>query len=122
MISARRQERRERIKTNIRKRLRGTTERPRLTVYRSLKHLYAQIVDDVQQKTLVSVSTLSKDVRDELKSVKGAKQLAKQIGTTLAKKAQQNNIKRVVFDRNGYLYHGIVKALADGAREGGLEF
>ena len=122
MISARRQSRRERIKTNIRKRIRGTTERPRLTVYRSLKHLYAQIVDDVQQKTLVSVSTLSKDVRDELKSVKGAKQLAKQIGTTLAKKAQQNNIKKVVFDRNGYLYHGIVKALADGAREGGLEF
>ena len=122
MISARRQERRARIKTNIRKRIRGTTERPRLTVYRSLKHLYAQIVDDAQQKTLVSVSTLSKDIREELKSVKGTKQLAKHIGTALAKKAGQNNIRKVVFDRNGYLYHGIVKALADGAREGGLEF
>ena len=84
--------------------------------------MYAQIVDDAQQKTLVSVSTLSKDLRDELKGVKGNKQLAKQVGAAIAKKAQQNNIKKVVFDRNGYLYHGVVKALADGAREGGLEF
>jgi len=110
-----------RIRKHIHKKVRGTLDRPRLTVYRSLKHLYAQIVDDAQKKTLVAVSTLSKDVRDELKGIKGSRELAKQIGMTVAKKALGQNIRKVVFDRNGYMYHGVVKALADGAREGGLE-
>lgn len=110
------------IKGRIRKKIRGTTEQPRLTVYRSLHHLYAQVVDDVQQKTLASASSLSKDLRDELKAVKGKKEIAKRVGMMIARKAQEKNLKKVVFDRNGYLYHGVVKSLADGAREGGLEF
>ncbi len=121
MIKSTKEARRQRIKKHIRKEVRGTVDRPRLTVYRSLKHLYAQIVDDSQKKTLLAVSTLSKDVRDELKQVKGNKNLAKQVGVLVAKRALGSNIRKVVFDRNGYLYHGIVKALADGAREGGLE-
>jgi large subunit ribosomal protein L18 len=122
MINKDRHARRQRIKQHIRRRVFGTIERPRLTVYRSLKHLYAQVVDDVEGKTLVAASTVSKDLRDALKQVKGQKELAKQVGIAVAKKAIEKNIKKVVFDRNGYLYHGIVKALADGAREGGLEF
>lgn len=121
MITSSRQSRRVRIRKHIHKKVRGTSERPRLTVYRSLKHLYAQIVDDAQKKTLVAVSTLSKDVRDEFKDIKGHRELAKHIGIAVAKKALGQKIQRVVFDRNGYMYHGIVKALADGAREGGLE-
>jgi len=121
MIKSTKQARRLRIKKHIRKEVRGTVDRPRLTVYRSLKHLYAQIVDDSQRKTLLAVSTLSKDIRDELKQVKGNRNLAKQVGVLVAKRALGSNIRKVVFDRNGYLYHGIVKALADGAREGGLE-
>jgi large subunit ribosomal protein L18 len=122
MIRKDRQARRERIKQHIRKTIRGTGEQPRLTIYRSLHHLYAQVVDDVNGKTLASASTLSKDLRDSLKQVKGQKELAKKLGNAVAKKAIEKNIKKVIFDRNGYLYHGIVRALADGAREGGLEF
>ena len=110
------------IKRRIRKVIRGTPERPRLTVYRSLGHLYAQIVDDTQAKTIVSGSTLSKDLKAEISGLKNRKELAKRVGMFIAKKAAGQNIKRVVFDRNGYLYHGIVKSIADGAREGGLEF
>ncbi len=110
-----------RVKTRIIKKIRGTAERPRLTVYRSIRHVHAQIIDDASSKTLVAASSLSKDVREQLKSVKGQKQIAKQVGITLAKKAILQNLKKVVFDRNGYLYHGVVKSLADGAREGGLE-
>ena len=110
------------IKGRIRKKIHGTTNRPRLTIYRSLHHLYAQVVDDVQQKTLASASSLSKDLRDELKAVKGRKEIAKRVGLLIAKKAQEQHVKKVVFDRNGYLYHGVVKSLADGAREAGLEF
>ncbi len=110
-----------RIKTRIIKRIRGTAERPRLTVYRSLNHVHAQIIDDGTSKTLVAASSLSKDVREQVKSLKGQKQIAKQVGIALAKKAISQNLKKVVFDRNGYLYHGVVKSLADGAREGGLE-
>ena len=122
MITKERQARRQRIKQHVRKKIIGTTAHPRLTVYRSLKHLYAQIVDDAQGKTLVAVSTISKDLRDSFKQVKAQKELAKQLGVAVAKKALDKNIKEVVFDRNGYLYHGVVKALADGAREGGLQF
>ena len=122
MIKKSRINQRKRIKNRIRKTITGTTELPRLTVYRSLHHLYAQVVDDSQAKTIVTASTLSKDIRDQLKSVKGRKDRAKAVGKEVAKRAVEKNIKRVIFDRNGYLYHGVVKSLADGAREGGLEF
>ena len=111
-----------RIKARVRKKIRGTTAQPRLTVYRSLNHLYAQIVDDSQAKTLAAASSLTKELKAELKGVKGQKQIAKRVGALLATKALAQNVKKVVFDRNGYMYHGVVKSLADGAREGGLEF
>src|SRR5258707_15644825 len=110
------------IKRRIRIKIHGTPDRPRLTVYRSLHHLYAQVVDDTQKKTLASASSLSKDLRDDLKGMKGRKEIAKRVGLLVAKKAQEQHVKKVVFDRNGYLYHGVVKSLADGAREAGLEF
>ena len=122
MITKSREARRARIRKHIQKKVRGTVDRPRLTVYRSLKHLYAQIVDDAQKKTLLSVSTMSKEAREELKALKGNREIAKQVGKLVAKKALGSNIRKVVFDRNGYQYHGVVKALADGVREGGLEF
>ena len=122
MITKSRAEQRQRVKRRVRKKIRGTAERPRLTVYRSLNHLYAQIVDDTQARTLVAVSSLAKDLKDQLKGLKGQKEIAKRIGAALAQKATAQKLKRVVFDRNGYRYHGIVKSLADGAREGGLEF
>jgi large subunit ribosomal protein L18 len=100
----------------------GTAARPRLAVYRSLHHIYAQLVDDSQRKTLATVSSLHKALKDELKSAKGKQEKAKLVGKAVAAKAQELKIKKVVFDRSGYLYHGRVKALADGAREGGLEF
>jgi large subunit ribosomal protein L18 len=109
-------------KIRIRKKIRGTPERPRLVVFRSARHAYAQIVDDLSAKTLVSVSTLAKDVQEELKKAKTPIEKFKLIGVAAAKKALEKNIKEVVFDRNGYLYHGRVKALAEGAREGGLKF
>ena len=122
MIKKSRAKRRLRIKRRILKKIRGTPERPRLTVYRSLRHVYAQIVDDRQTKVLAAASTLSTDLKEELKSVKGKKGIAKLVGQRIAQKALAQNIKKVVFDRNGYLYHGTVKSLADGAREAGLEF
>jgi len=122
MIKKSRSERRLHIKTRINKKIKGTIGRPRLTVYRSLKHLYAQIVDDNNHKVLVASSSKSKDIIEEIKTVKVRKEIAKQIGISVAKKALDKNIKKVVFDRNGYLFHGVVKALADGAREAGLEF
>ncbi|HMD13562.1 MAG TPA: 50S ribosomal protein L18 [Bacteroidota bacterium] len=122
MIKKSRIQKRLKIKNRISKKIRGTTEQPRLTVYRSLHHVYAQIIDDAQQKTLVATSSLATDLRDELKSVKGMKEIAKRVGMSIAKKALEKNLKQVVFDRNGYLYHGIVKSMADGAREAGLKF
>jgi large subunit ribosomal protein L18 len=110
--------RRERIKKGIRKNLSGSTERPRLSVFRSNKGIYAQIIDDVTGKTLVSASSLSKEF-----SAKGNKiEQSVAVGKLVAEKAIAAGIKDVVFDRNGYLYHGRVKSLADGAREGGLNF
>jgi large subunit ribosomal protein L18 len=122
MITKNRAENRRRVKTHIRLKISGTSERPRLTIYRSLKHVYAQIIDDVTGKTLVAVSDLSKEAREQLKSVKGQTNVAKQVGQLAAKKAIEKNIKEVVFDRNGFIFHGVVKAMADGAREGGLKF
>lgn len=106
----------------IRKKIQGTAECPRLVVFRSAKHAYAQIIDDHAGKTLLSVSTLSKDIREQVKQAKTPIERYKMIGIAAAKKALEKNIKKVVFDRGGYLYHGRVKALADGAREGGLKF
>ncbi|MFZ1320815.1 MAG: 50S ribosomal protein L18 [Ignavibacteria bacterium] len=114
--------RKERIRYQIRKKLRGTSEVPRLVVYRSLDHIYAQLIDDVNSKTILTVSTKSKDVSEKLSGVKGKVEKSKLIGKLTAEKAVSNSISSVVFDRNGYLYHGRVKALADGAREGGLKF
>jgi large subunit ribosomal protein L18 len=110
--------RRVRIKKGIRKRLSGSTERPRLSVYRSNKGIYAQVIDDVSGKTLVSASTASKDL-----SATGTKiEQSKAVGKLVAEKAKAAGIEKVVFDRNGYLYHGRIKSLAEGAREGGLDF
>ncbi|PIU44429.1 MAG: 50S ribosomal protein L18 [Ignavibacteriales bacterium CG07_land_8_20_14_0_80_59_12] len=117
-----RQERRLHIKTHIRKTVKGTPERPRLTVYRSLQHLYAAIVDDTTHRTLLSVSTLAKDLRDELKDAKSRKEKSRLVGKHVARKALEKNITTVVFDRGGYLYHGLVREIAEGAREGGLQF
>lgn len=104
----------------IRKKIAGTPERPRLSLFRSTKHLYAQVIDDRDGKTLLGVSTSSKDFSDQKNAgnVKGAKSL----GKLVAEKAIKNNIKNVVFDRGGFLYHGRIKAFAEGAREGGLLF
>ncbi|MCR8561736.1 50S ribosomal protein L18 [Mucilaginibacter sp. BJC16-A38] len=111
--------RRDRIKMGIRKRLSGSSIRPRLSVYRSNKGIYAQIIDDVTGKTLVSASSLSKDFT----AAEGTKiDQSVAVGKLVASKAIAAGIKDVVFDRNGYLYHGRVKSLAEGAREGGLNF
>jgi len=109
---------RGRVRERIRGKLTGTTERPRLAVFKSLKHIYAQVIDDATGKTIVSASSREKD-----SSSKGANAAAaKAVGALIAKKAKDKGITRVVFDRGGYLYHGNVKALADAARENGLEF
>ncbi len=105
----------------IRKRIQGTPERPRLAVYRSLKHMYAQLIDDVKGVTLVSASTLEAGIKDQI-AYGGNIDAAKKVGELLAKKAIEKGITNVVFDRGGNLYHGRVKAVAEGAREGGLQF
>lgn len=115
-------ERRFKKKRMIRKKVYGTSERPRLVVFRSLKNVYGQLVDDTTKKTITTVSSRTKELQEELKVLPDKSQTAKVVGKALAKKALSLNIKKVVFDRNGYLYHGRVKALAEGAREGGLEF
>ncbi len=122
MIKSTRREKRLGVKSRIRKKIRGSSERPRLVVYRSLSHLYAQVVDDTQARTLVACSSLSKDLKDTLGALKGQKDKAKSLGQHIAMLAIGKDIRTVVFDRNGKLYHGIVKSLADGAREGGLKF
>ncbi len=112
----------ERAKRSLKKKIRGTSDRPRLVVFRSLKHIYGTIVDDSQGKTILQVSSMNKEVADELKSVKGKTNVSKVVGMALAKKALEKNIQQVVFDRGGRVYHGRLKAFADGAREGGLKF
>lgn len=108
-------------KERVRKKIWGTDERPRLCVYRSLKHIYAQVISDEKGITLASVSTVAPEVRGKLKKSKGV-DAAKQVGVLLAQVCKEKNIGNVVFDRNGFLFHGRVKALAEGAREGGLVF
>src|SRR5260370_29184193 len=108
-------------KDRVRKKIFGTMERPRLSVYRSLKHIYVQVIDDAQGKTLASASSLEKDLRKQIKSG-GSKESALLVGKRIAEKSVRLNIKKVVFDRGGNIYHGCVKAVADGARQNGLEF
>lgn len=112
------QDRRQRIKFSIRAKISGTATRPRLSVFRSNKAIYAQIIDDVTGKTLAAASSM--EMKSEVTG--NTVETAKKVGQRLAEKATANNIDAVVFDRNGYLYHGKVKALAEGAREGGLKF
>lgn len=117
ITQTKRNEIRKRIHTRIREKLSGTTERPRLNVYRSLNHIYAQVIDDQKGETLASASTLQLKLKTG-----GNVAAAKEIGKAVAEKAVAQGVKRVVFDRGGYLYHGRIKALADAAREAGLEF
>ena len=105
----------------VRNKISGTAERPRLNVYRSLNNIYAQVIDDVAQNTIVSASTLDEELKGKLNGT-GNKEAAKLVGELVAKRAIEKGIKEVVFDRGGYIYHGRVKELADAAREAGLEF
>jgi large subunit ribosomal protein L18 len=117
ITQTKRNEIRQRIHKRIREKLAGTTERPRLNVFRSLNHIYAQVIDDQKGETLAAASTLGLKLKTG-----GNVAAAKEIGKAIAEKATAKGIKKVVFDRGGFLYHGRIKALADAAREGGLEF
>ncbi len=117
ITQTKRNEIRKRIHARIREKLSGTTERPRLNVYRSLNHIYAQVIDDQKGVTLASASSLQLKLKTG-----GNVATAKEIGKAVAEKAIEKGVKRVVFDRGGFLYHGRIKALADAAREAGLEF
>ena len=112
-------DRRTRIKYRVRKKIRGTAEKPRLSVFRSNKAIYAQLIDDHAGKTLAAASSISKEV-DDNKITKT--EAAREVGKVIAENAKQAGISDIVFDRNGYLYHGRIKSLAEGAREGGLKF
>src|SRR5690554_4870910 len=105
----------------VRNKVYGTPEKPRLSVYRSLNHMYAQIIDDTAGKTLAAASSIEPELRNKLSSTKN-KEAAKEVGLLIAKRAKEKGITQVVYDRGGNLYHGRVAALAEGAREGGLEF
>ncbi len=109
---------RQRRHIRVRRKISGTAERPRLCVYRSNSNIYAQIIDDVAGNTLVQASTLDK----EIKTKHANKEAAKEVGTLIAKRAAEKKIENIVFDRGGYIYHGVVKELAEAAREGGLKF
>jgi large subunit ribosomal protein L18 len=119
-----REDRRDRIKFRIRKRVSGSEQRPRLTVFRSVSHMYVQVVDDMTGRTIASASTVEPTVKGGLskQATGGNVEGAKAIGKTIAERLLEKGVKRVVFDRNGFLYHGRVKAVADAAREAGLEF
>ena len=121
MAEKTRSEARIRRHVRVRINLKGTSQRPRLSVFRSLSEIYAQVIDDKAGKTIVSASTIDQELRDQLKGLKKAEQ-AKMVGQKLAERAKVKGVKAVVFDRGGFKYSGRVKALADGAREGGLEF
>jgi large subunit ribosomal protein L18 len=117
-------DRRVRIKHRIRKRVQGTEARPRLTIFRSIAHMYVQVVDDMTGRTIASASTVEPTVKGGLKKAERGSNIAgaKAIGKTIAERLIEKGVKHVVFDRNGFLYHGRVKAVADAAREAGLEF
>jgi large subunit ribosomal protein L18 len=112
---------RQRRHLRVRKKISGTAERPRLNVFRSAKHMYAQVIDDVKGVTLVSASTLDKELKDQVQNG-GNVEAAQKVGALIAQRAKAKGIDKVVFDRGGYLYHGRVQALAEAAREAGLEF
>ncbi len=114
------QKRRFRIKKRIRKVISGNEQRPRMSVFRSNKNIYVQLIDDLDGKTITSASSLCKEVADE--KIDSKTDQAKNVGKLIAKRAKEAGIENVVFDRNGYLFHGRIKALADSAREGGLKF
>jgi large subunit ribosomal protein L18 len=122
MLTDIRSPRRRLRQARVRKKVRGTDERPRLTIFRSPRHIYAQLISDDGGRTLVAASSLSKEVRDGLSGHTGNREAARQVGELIAKRALDAGIRRVVFDRNGFLYHGRVQTLADAAREAGLEF
>lgn len=113
---------REKRHRRVKKKIFGTKEKPRLCVYRSLKHIYAQLIDDTDGGTILGVSTLTKDVKDRTETSMSKVEKSKIVGLALAQRAQSKNIKRVAFDRSGYRYHGRVRGVAEGAREGGLKF
>jgi large subunit ribosomal protein L18 len=115
-----RKQRRRRIKRRYRYVVRGTADRPRLAVYRSLRHVYAQVIDDATGTTLVSASTLDPATAGDLKTT-GGREAGKRLGQVIADRAKEQGISSVVFDRGGFKYHGVVRAIADGAREAGLE-
>lgn len=112
---------RQKRKARVRTRIFGTEQRPRLSVFRSAKHIYAQLVVDSTGSTIVAASTLSPEIRAQLEGLKKS-DAAKKVGELIGRKAAEKNIRKVVFDRNGFLYHGRIKALAEGARASGLEF
>ncbi len=120
-MSVKEKDRRSRKKIRIRKKIFGTAENPRMTVFRSLSQIYVQLVDDTTGKTLVSTSSLSKEISGDIVKAKSKIEKSKIVGIYIAKKATEKNIKTAVFDRSGYAYHGRVKALAEGAREGGIK-
>ena len=109
-------------KIRVRKKISGTSERPRIAVFRSLNQIYAQVIDDTKSVTLVAASSLSKDIQGQLKEAKSKTEKSKIVGKYLAEKSVEKGISSVVFDRSGYRYHGRVQAVAEGAREGGLKF
>lgn len=113
---------REKRKKRIRGKISGTAQKPRLAVFRSSTNIYAQLVDDSVNRTIVSASTLEKEVKGKIKKDTGNVEAAKEVGKVIAQRAQKKEIKEVVFDRSGYLYHGRIKALAEAARETGLKF
>ncbi|HYM90457.1 MAG TPA: 50S ribosomal protein L18 [bacterium] len=116
-----RKESRRRRHLRIRQTVRGDAARPRLSVFRSLAHIYAQVIDDARQQTVAAASSLDPEIRTEVAKAKKA-EAGKLVGQLIARRAQAKGVRKVVFDRGGYLYHGRVRAVADGAREGGLEF
>jgi large subunit ribosomal protein L18 len=116
-----RKQRRTKIKRRSRQHVRGTTQRPRLAVFRSLRHLYAQVIDDERGVTIAAVSTLEKASAGDLSSTGGA-QAGKRVGELIAERAKSQGVESVVFDRGGFQYHGVIRAIADGAREAGLKF
>jgi large subunit ribosomal protein L18 len=118
------EDRRDRIKHRLQKRIRGSEQRPRLTVYRSVAHIYVQVVDDMTGRTIASASSVEPSLRGTFaKQAKGGNVAGAQaVGKTIAQRLIDKGVKRVVFDRNGFLYHGRIKAVADAAREAGLEF
>jgi len=120
--TSRRVLKRARVKKSIHKKISGTTEKPRLVVYRSLKAISAQLIDDTTNQTLATVTSLSKAIAGDIQKAKGKTGQAKVIGKLIAEEAKKKNIESVVFDRNGFIYHGRVKAVAESARENGLKF